>query len=225
MTFQRIHRVGTFRRFLVVGALATSTATIVALPLSAHAAPAGVRPAGRVVEDDPVAAQATYALATLQRAVDNHDASTMRAFDLARDRIAADIANRLMVSPSVMQAAWQRADREHQQAILGALSQLGVPYRRNTSKPGEGFDCSGLTTYAWSHAGFLLQRQSSAQIRAAAPRDAMTAQAGDLVQYPGHIMIWLGVERYIVHAPYSGRTVEVDDFSARRHVRYGDPTG
>ena len=53
----------------------------------------------------------------------------------------------------------------------------------------------------------------------------MTAQAGDLVQYPGHVMIWLGVDRAIVHAPYSGRTVEVDSFSTRRNVRYGDPTG
>jgi cell wall-associated NlpC family hydrolase len=110
-------------------------------------------------------------------------------------------------------------------ALLAAFTQLGVPYRRNTSKPGQGFDCSGLTTYAWGEAGFVLQRQSTAQIRASAARDEMSAQAGDLVQYPGHVMMWLGVDRSIIHAPYTGRNVEVDAVSARHRVRFGDPTG
>jgi len=35
-------------------------------------------------------------------------------------------------------------------ALLSALTQVGVPYRRNMSKVGIGFDCSGLTAYAWA---------------------------------------------------------------------------
>jgi cell wall-associated NlpC family hydrolase len=213
------------RRFILAGALATATASTVALPQVALAAPTGVSASSRAAEVDPVAAQAVQALATLQRGLVGHDASALKSYDATRDRIAGEIAGRLMIDPAVMQAAWQRADREHQQAILAALTQLGVPYRRNTSKAGEGFDCSGLTTYAWGQVGFVLQRQSSAQIRAAAPRDQATAQAGDLVQYPGHVMIWLGVDRAIVHAPYSGRNVEVDYVSARRSLRWADPTG
>lgn len=224
MKSHQFQRVSKFRRLILAGALATATASTLALPLSAHAAPAGVT-SSRRAEADPVAALAVQAVATLQRAMLTHDASTKRAFDIARDQIAAVIAGRLMIDPAVMQAAWQHADREHQLAILAAMTQLGVPYRRNTSKAGEGFDCSGLTTYAWGQAGFLLQRQSSAQIRAAAPRDQATAQAGDLVQYPGHVMMWLGVDRAIVHAPYSGRNVEVDYVNIRRSVRWGDPTG
>ena len=94
-------------------------------------------------------------------------------------------------------------------------SQLGVAYRRNTSKAGEGFDCSGLTTYAWAQAGVTLVRQSAAQIRAAAPRTWETAQAGDLVYYPGHVSMYLGVDRLIVHSPYTGRNVEVDHVPKR----------
>lgn len=226
MTPSNCNRRTIWRRVVVAGALATAGATTIALPSTALAAPAGV---GSVVSArvsaDPVAAEATQALATLQRGLFTRDASTLSAFDQALNSIATQIATRLMIDPARLQAAWHRADREHQVALLAAFTQLGVPYRRNTSKPGEGFDCSGLTTYAWGQAGFVLQRQSSAQIRAAAARTDLTAQAGDLVQYPGHVMIWLGVDRAIVHSPYSGRTVEVDHISARRKVRWGDPTG
>src|SRR5918993_1102634 len=41
-------------------------------------------------------------------------------------------------------------------AINAAMSQLGVPYQYATSDPGVGFDCSGLTHYAWGQAGVYL---------------------------------------------------------------------
>ena len=110
-------------------------------------------------------------------------------------------------------------------ALIAALSQLGVWYQRNTSRAGVSFDCSGLTTWAWGQAGFELKRQSSAQIKAAAPRDPETAQAGDLLQYPGHVMMWLGVDLAVVHAIQPGKPVSVDVIKARRNLRYGDPTG
>jgi len=93
------------------------------------------------------------------------------------------------------------------------------------SKANEGFDCSGLTTYAWGVAGATLVRQSGGQIRAAAARTQATAMAGDLVYYPGHVMLWLGVDQTIVHAPYTGRNVEVDTVAKRRSLRYGNPIG
>jgi hypothetical protein len=49
--------------------------------------------------------------------------------------------------------------------------------------------------------------------------------AGDLVQYPGHVMIYLGVDRAVVHAVMPGRPVEVDVVKARRNLKFGDPTG
>jgi hypothetical protein len=184
-----------------------------------------VSPSSARAAVDPVAVQAASALFVLQRVDFAKDSSSFKVVDQTIDRIADDIALRLMVDPARLKLAWHTADREHQMALLAAFTQLGVPYRRNTSKPGQGFDCSGLTTYAWGEAGFVLQRQSTAQIRASAARDEMSAQAGDLVQYPGHVMMWLGVDRTIIHAPYTGRNVEVDAVSARHRVRFGDPTG
>ena len=60
----------------------------------------------------------------------------------------------------------------------------------------------------------------------AARLDRSTAKAGDLVQYPGHVMMYLGVGDAIVHSVMTGRTVELDTISERRvnSVRFGDPT-
>lgn len=122
--------------------------------------------------------------------------------------------------------AWSTAPLDNQRAVLAALTQVGVPYRTNTSIEGEGFDCSGLTTYAWSGAGVELFRQSGSQISEAQRVTRDTAQAGDLVHYPGHIMLYLGVNDAIVHSVQTGRTVEIDTISQRRRdsVSWGDPT-
>jgi NlpC/P60 family len=211
----------TLRRIVATTAVATVFSTVgaavVALPTGTGVAQAAPR------ETDPLAELATNALAMANRATVIGDQTVWAAYDALRDDLAARIAERLELPVHEMQRAWRAADIDHQRALMGAMSQLGVPYRRNTSKPGVGFDCSGITTYAWAQAGFELTRQSGAQIREAAPRDEFTAQAADLMQYPGHVMMWLGVGRAVIHSPYSGRTVEVDILGDRK-VRFGDPT-
>lgn len=212
------------RALIVTGALATAIGTL-ALPgahVAAAPAPARLTTASPRL-DDPAAVAAAETLSLLERWRASGASSDAAVYAAKRDSLAATIAERLELDGTEMRQAWAAADLQHQRAVLAALSQLGVPYRRNTSKPGEGFDCSGLTTYAWAQAGFSLQRNSGAQIRAAGPRDHDSAQAGDLIQYPGHVMMWLGVDMAIVHAPQRGRTVEVDVLK-RRSVRFGDPT-
>jgi cell wall-associated NlpC family hydrolase len=218
------------RRFVLAAALATAGVSTLALPiagpLTAHAAPAAIGSVqGRARQADAVADQAAQALSLAQRYQETGDTAALTSFEPQLDLMAVTIANRIALDPAEMQRAWAEADLEHQTALVAALSQLGVAYRRNTSKPGVGFDCSGLTTYAWAQAGLDLTRQSSAQIRAAAPRELETAMAGDLVQYPGHVMIYLGVDRAVVHAVMPGRPVEVDVVKARRNLKFGDPTG
>lgn len=220
-----------FRRALLATAMAATTAVgTLALPAAGvAAAPASVvsttgthaRP--RVA--DPIADQAAQALAAIQRYGETGDDGALHTFEQTRDLIAIAVAERLELDPAALQAAWRTADLEHQTALIAALSQLGVWYQRNTSRAGVSFDCSGLTTWAWGQAGFELKRQSSAQIKAAAPRDPETAQAGDLLQYPGHVMMWLGVDLAVVHAIQPGKPVSVDVIKARRNLRYGDPTG
>ena len=141
----------------------------------------------------------------------------------ARNATADVVAFELGLDPVALRDAWARADLPHQKAVLAALTQIGASYVKNTSDPAVGFDCSGLTAYAWGRAGVQLSRQSSAQINAARSIDQSEAFAGDIAQYPGHVMMYLGVGDAIVHAANHEKDVALDVL--RRDVRFGDPTG
>jgi len=180
----------------------------------------------------PTNTMAPFVKSAAAQALEGHDgylatgdAASYRKFVWYRAQTASFAATELGVPEQEMIDAWAATSESHQRAILGAMTQVGVPYRYNTSKAGVGFDCSGLTTFAWSQAGVQLVRQSSAQIRNAEQIDRNSAKAGDLVQYPGHVMMYLGVGDTIIHSVQSGRTVELDTISERRtnSVRFGDP--
>lgn len=228
-----IRRAGAGRlRGIVIGTVVT--AATVAGGLVSTGAPAAAAP----VAETPAVALATNAMAPVvttsaQRALESYDTWTAtqdpaahRTYVWFRTQTAQYAAIELGYPQDAMVQAWAATPIDHQRAVLAAMTQIGVPYRTNTSKEGVGFDCSGLTTYAWGRAGVTLVRQSSAQIRNADGRDRSTAKAGDLVQYPGHVMLYLGVGDAIVHSVMSGRTVELDTISGRRtnSVRFGDPT-
>ena len=76
-------------------------------------------------------------------------------------------------------------------------------------------------------AGITLARTSRDQIRAAAPGELATSKPGDLVYYPGHVMMSLGIGGAVVHSPQTGGVVEVITLSAKRqrNVRVGNPIG
>ena len=50
-------------------------------------------------------------------------------------------------------------------------------------------------------------------------------EPGDLIYYPGHVSLWLGVDDFIIHAPYSGRSVEFSHIRSGRSVVFGNPEG
>jgi|HigsolmetaAR201D_1030396.scaffolds.fasta_scaffold11685_2 cell wall-associated NlpC family hydrolase len=206
---------------VTAGAIALSAWAGLA-PAPASAAPRPARIAGdhhspRVVD------RATAALAAHERFEITGTPADFVAYLRAREATADAVAAEMQLDPTALRLAWSRADLQHQKAVLAALTQLGVQYRSATSAPGIGFDCSGLTAFAWGRAGVQLARQSGAQINAAAPRDESTAVAGDLLQYPGHVMMYLGVDRAIVHASNPANDVELSFVT--RAVRFGDPTG
>jgi cell wall-associated NlpC family hydrolase len=166
---------------------------------------------------DTVATSAAAALATMGT----------DAFAVRFENAAYAVASALEVDAARIYEAWKLADQPHQIALLSALTQVGVPYRRNSSEAAVGFDCSGLTAFAWGKSGVELARRSGTQLRNAAARTLETAQAGDLVYYPGHVMMWLGVDSLIVHAVGHGRYVEVGHITDRRvkRVKFGNPLG
>lgn len=119
------------------------------------------------------------------------------------------------------------------EAVVVGLEYLGVPYVWGGSTP-EGFDCSGLTWYVYRQLGVSIPRNSRSQFTVGSyiPADRLDLLLpGDLVffGYDGnperihHVGIFVGGGDYL-HAPSSGRPVQVESLSSRISRR-GDYVG
>jgi cell wall-associated NlpC family hydrolase len=91
-----------------------------------------------------------------------------------------------------------------------ALEAVGTPYRWGGESPTSGFDCSGLVRWAYGRLGIDVPHSSYALWSTGQPVARTRVQAGDVLVFSGigHVGLYLGRGR-MVHAPHSGRTVEV----------------
>ncbi|MEU2952355.1 C40 family peptidase [Streptomyces xanthochromogenes] len=94
------------------------------------------------------------------------------------------------------------------QAVAFAMAQIGKPYGWGDVGPSS-YDCSGLTSVAWAHAGHPIPRTSQAQWQGLHRVSLSSAQPGDLIIYfndATHVGMYIGGGQ-IVHAPRPGRTI------------------
>ena len=94
---------------------------------------------------------------------------------------------------------------------------LGAPYRYSGATP-RGFDCSGLTSWAFSSAGIALPRTAAAQARAGSWVALDELAAGDLLFFatadkPDHVGLVVsapGQPLRMIHASSSQGVIETD---------------
>jgi cell wall-associated NlpC family hydrolase len=109
-------------------------------------------------------------------------------------------------------------------AVQTALAQVGKPYQWGAAGPSS-FDCSGLTMYAWAHAGVSLPHSSAAQYSATTRVSTSALAPGDLLFYYSpihHVAMYIGGGR-MVEAPYTGATVRVVPLRTSDLVGAGRP--
>jgi cell wall-associated NlpC family hydrolase len=114
-------------------------------------------------------------------------------------------------------------------ALRAAMEMIGVPYSwggGGVHGPSHGvgrgagtrgFDCSGLTQYAWASAGVLIGRTTRQQWSQGARVPRKRLRPGDLVFYdsnpgrpgPEHVGLVVDAER-MVNAPFTGASVRVE---------------
>jgi len=102
------------------------------------------------------------------------------------------------------------------QAVSVAMQYLGTPYVWGGESP-SGFDCSGLTKYAYAAVGVGLSHFTGAQWNEGVRVPADQLLPGDLVFYRpdlGHMGMYIGGGQYI-HAPQTGDVVKISSMSDR----------
>ncbi|MDX9989854.1 MULTISPECIES: C40 family peptidase [Thiothrix] len=114
--------------------------------------------------------------------------------------------------------------------VWNAQKQQGKMYRFGGESPQTGFDCSGLTQFAFGQgAGVSLPRTAAAQYDAAVKVPRASATKGDLVFFNtrgrkvGHVGIYLGDNKF-VHAPRTGKAItteKLEGYWGQRIVGFG----
>jgi cell wall-associated NlpC family hydrolase len=105
--------------------------------------------------------------------------------------------------------------REGEKAVRYAVEQIGKPYVWGAEGPGA-YDCSGLTSQAWGHAGRPIPRTSQEQWARLPHIPPSELRPGDLVIYfpeATHVALYLG-DGLVVQAPRPGTDVKVSPIAA-----------
>ena len=125
-------------------------------------------------------------------------------------------ASKKVFDPSTIPSTSSRAAI----AVAAAKSQVGVPYVKYMSKEGVGFDCSGLTSYAWQQGGISLPHQSRAQFARGPKIPTEYIEPGDLIYFYSpisHVGVYVG-GGMMVDAPGVGRFVRLTAVSWNKVV-------
>lgn len=164
---------------------------------------------------NPISNNAVTALTIIMRTENIEDPRYLST----RRKVSDLVAKKMTLDADQLDRAWSRAPRDHQIAVLAALTQLGVRYVVGKESPYVQVDCSGLLWFAWRAAGVDMPRQAVSQLDPRMRVDRDDALAGDIVGEGTHVHIYLGVGRAMVHAPFNGKSVRLKTMSEEQYAR------
>jgi cell wall-associated NlpC family hydrolase len=129
---------------------------------------------------------------------------------------ASAIVDESSRGPNAVTAA--PAPTRAERAVKVALEAVGTPYRWGGESPVTGFDCSGLVRWAYRRVGVELPHNSYALYSEGRRIPEPSMEPGDILFFEGlgHVGLYLGRGR-MVHAPQSGRDVEVVRLAATNY--------
>lgn len=162
-----------------------------------------------------ISVNAVAALTLIMRTENKEDPT----YKTARLLVSNAVAARMNLDPVQLDKAWSRAPRDHQIAVLAAITQLGVRYVEGKESPYVQLDCSGLMWIAWRTAGVDLPRQAVSQLDRRMRVDREDAIMGDIVGEGTHVQIYLGLGLAMIHAPFNGKYVKFKTMSEEQAQR------
>jgi murein DD-endopeptidase len=120
--------------------------------------------------------------------------------------------------PAASHEQFAEPDTLGNEIALRAIAQVGTRYRYGGADLA-GFDCSGLVYFIHRELGMTVPRTAADQYAASKPVNVHSLTPGDLLffrttraQRITHVAIYAGGGRF-VHAPQTGRTIELRDIS------------
>nr|WP_246324204.1 C40 family peptidase [Petropleomorpha daqingensis] len=183
---------------------------------------------------DQAAAQAQSSLAQLQaqqqqlqQQADQYEADFKRLSAAEQAQVSTALGGPSLSAPNADVIVSGVANEVIATAIRTALAQVGKPYVFGASGP-NGFDCSGLTMFAYAAAGVSLPHSSSAQSRLGVAVSRSELQPGDLVYFyspVSHVGLYIG-NGMMVHArtygqPVAVTTVDMNGYAGARRIITG----
>ncbi|WP_327353446.1 C40 family peptidase [Streptomyces sp. NBC_01304] len=127
----------------------------------------------------------------------------------------ADAQRKFMASGALSSVRAQAPSQAGDKALRYAVRQIGKPYEWGAEGPAT-YDCSGLTSQAWTRAGHEIPRTSQEQW-ATLPRIPLRdLRPGDLVIYfpkATHVAMYLG-DGMVIQAPRPGARVKVSPIAS-----------
>ncbi|WP_420037987.1 NlpC/P60 family protein [Streptomyces sp. cg28] len=124
-------------------------------------------------------------------------------------------AQRTFMASGALSSVGRSPSKAGDAALAYAVRQIGKPYVWGAEGPSS-YDCSGLTSQAWAHAGRPVPRTSQEQWATLPKVPLSELRPGDLVVYfpkATHVAMYLG-DGMVVQAPRPGATVKVSPIAA-----------